>query len=90
MIPRKTIGSKGGGFCCESSIHARAKNHHVQRQIRKKYVGMLRKRRSVVWGMRLSVLVFWLIAPNASLIAASETHYVLSSTILIPRQYALF
>ncbi len=51
---------------------------------------MLRKRRSVVWGMRLSVLVFWLIAPNASLIAASETHYVLSSTNLISRQYALF
>ncbi len=45
------------------TIQANAKTHHVQRQMRKKYVGVLRRRRSVVWGIAvMRNFGFWLMA----------------------------
>src|ERR1700730_10284301 len=61
VMPSKTNRKTGSlGF---KTIHANANIHHVQRQMRKKYVGVWRRRRMVVWGMAvMRNFGFWLIA----------------------------
>ena len=66
VIARRTSKSVFG-LVGTTIIHIKAYNQKVQRQIKKKYVGVYRRRRNVVWGMPLSVLFFWLMTLSIAL-----------------------
>ena len=55
------------GLVGTTMIQTKAYSQKVQRQIKKKYVGVYRRRRNVVEGIPLSVLFFWLMTLTITL-----------------------